>query len=254
MKKIVLIIILVSVSFLFAENEIWSNGTAKTLPKGRIEVGIFQPFRYGLNETTELSTFLLADLLIPNITMKKSWNSHNGIEMTSEHSIIYPTPLLNLMAREGAGGILPNNSIIPEIIVYENQLLFSYQISENHIFTPKIGYSIAFVSGESDFPTLDLPLVYNRTSIYHNGAMFNFGFDFCGTIIPKLDYLIDFDKFMLDKEYAEFSYEHKLMLIWKINRKFAISGGYKLAYSDYPSPKQRNADFFPLIDFRMGFK
>lgn len=255
MKKIIIILVISFVTLsLFAESSIWSKGTTDVLPQGRWEVGVFQPLSYGLNETMELSTFALADLVMPNITLKKFWKNMEGWKFTSKHSLLYPSILLNVMAKEGALGILPDNSVIPHIFVLSNQFMISYKYNEYLNIIPKIGFSAALVAGDSDFPTIDMPFVYNRTSIYHENVMFNVGLDVRGNISSKFEYLVDIDKFIMDKEYCEFSYEHKAMLIWKINRKFALSGGYKLTYSDYPSKMQRSTDIIPLIDFQVGFK
>ncbi|MBT3755133.1 MAG: hypothetical protein HOD64_01460 [Candidatus Cloacimonetes bacterium] len=255
MKKIIILIVISLVMLsLSAETSIWSKGTTDVLPQGRWEVGIFQPLSYGLNETTELSTYALADLVMPNITLKKFWKNLDGLEFTSKHSFIYPSLFLNVMAKEGAFGILPDNSVIPHIFVLNNQFMLSYKYNEYLNFIPKIGFSAALVIGDSDFPTIDMPIVYNRTSIYHENIMFNIGLDVRGSVSSKFEYLVDIDKFIMDKEYCEYSYEHKLLLIWKINRKFALSAGYKLSYSDYPSTMQRRTDFLPLIDLQVGFK
>lgn len=255
MKKIIIVLIfslvVLSVS---AEIAIWSKGTTDVLPQGRWEVGIFQPLSYGLNQTTEVSTFVLADLLMPNITIKKFWKNMQGWKFASKHSLIYPTIFLNTIAKEGAFGILPNNSQIPQILVSSNQFLLSYRYNEYLQFIPKIGVSVALVGANSDFPTIDQAIIYNRTSIYHEKVMFNIGLDVRGNISPKFEYLLDIDKFIMDKEYSEFSYEHKVLIIWKINRRFALSGGYKLSYSDYPSNLQRNTDIIPLLDIQVGFK
>jgi len=254
MRNIIMLLV-VSLIFvsLFAETAIWSKGTTDVLPKGRWEVGIFQPLSYGLNETTELSTFALADLVMPNITLKKFWNDREGLKFTSKHSLIYPSLFLNIIAKEGAFGILPDNSVVPQIFVLNNQFMLSYKYNKHFTLIPKIGISAALVTGGSDFPTIDMPIVYNRTSIYHENVMFNIGLDVKGNITPRFEYLVDIDKFIMDKDYCEFSYEHKVLIIWKINRKFALSGGYKLCYSDYPSNLQSSTDIIPLIDLQIGF-
>ncbi|MEA2095222.1 MAG: hypothetical protein U9P73_00825 [Candidatus Cloacimonadota bacterium] len=255
MKKIIVLLIISFVILsLSAETAIWSKGTTDVLPQGRWEVGIFQPLSYGLNETTELSTYALADLVMPNITLKKFWKDMEGWKFASKHSLIYPTILLNVIAKEGALGILPDNSVIPQIFVLSNQFMLSYRYNDYLNIIPKIGFSVALVSGDSDFPTIDMQFIYNRTYVYHEGAMFNIGLDLRGNITPELEYLIDIDKFIMDKEYCEFSYEHKMMIIWKINRRFALSGGYKLSYSDYPSKMQKSTNIIPLIDLQIGFK
>ncbi|MCF7858763.1 MAG: hypothetical protein K9N07_05490 [Candidatus Cloacimonetes bacterium] len=252
-KYIFLLLSVILVMNLTADTSIWSKGKPDVLPQGRLEVGVFQELSYGFNETTEFSTNALANFVMPNFTIKKFWKNIEGWKFSSKHSLIYPTLLLNLIAKEGAFGILPDNSKIPQIFVLSNQFMLSYSYNKHLNVIPKIGFSVALISGESDFPTLDMPIVYNRTSVYHEKRMFNIGIDIRGDVIPKLEYLVDLDKFILDKDYCKYSYEHKAMLIWKINRKFALSGGYKLCYSDYPSRLQRHTDIIPLLDFQVGF-
>jgi len=132
--------------------------------------------------------------------------------------------------------------------------MLSYHYNEYLNIIPKIGFSVALIVGNSDFPTIDMPFVYNRTSIYHENVMFNIGLDIRGNISPKFEYLVDIDKFIMEKEYCEYSYEHKILIIWKLNRRFALSGGYKLCYSDYPSKLQKSTNIIPLIDLQVGFK
>jgi len=239
-----------------AENSIWSDGTATALPKGRWEVGIFQPLRYGLNESVELSSHVLTNILMPNVTLKKVWSGYSGIysgmDFTSVHSLTYPTPLLNFISREGTGGILPANTVVPHIITLNSQVLVTYPVAEGHTVTPRIGFAFALKFGDMDMTTIDLPLIYTRTSVYHNGWLVDIGIDLNGRIVDRFYYWLDLDKFIMPGEYAAFAYEHKGILIWRKSAKFSALIGYKLVYSDYPSVLQRRWDIFPLVDLIWG--
>ena len=61
LQKITYIISLYSVCTIFAQN--WKSHSANILPQKRFEVGLFQPFRYGYNETLEYSTYQYGSFL-----------------------------------------------------------------------------------------------------------------------------------------------------------------------------------------------
>jgi hypothetical protein len=239
---------------LIAEDANWSVGTTEILPIGRMEVGVFQPLRYGLNETVELSSHVLANILMPNIAVKKAWRDCHGFNFTTRHSLTYPTPLLNVIARKGTGGILPDNTVVPHIITISNQLMIKRQLTDKISITPEIGFTFALKFGDSDMTTIDLPLIYTRTSVYHNGWLANVGIDLTGQISDNIEFLVDLDRFIMPRDYASFAYEHKGLLIYHKSSKFSVLSGYKLVYSDYPSKLQRRWDIFPLVDMMWKIK
>ena len=46
---------------------------ADTLPEGVGQIGLFQPLRYGLNDSLEISSHALTALLSPNVEIKKAF-------------------------------------------------------------------------------------------------------------------------------------------------------------------------------------
>jgi len=239
---------------LIAEDANYSVGITETLSKGRMEVGVFQPLRYGLKETVELSSHILTNILMPNIAVKKAWSDCHELKFTTRHSLTYPTPLLNTIARKGTGGILPDNTVVPHIITISNQIMIKRRLTDNISITPEIGFIFALKFGDSDMTTIDLPLIYTRTSVHHNGWLANVGIDLSGLITENVEFLIDIDRFIMPDDYASFAYEHKGLLIWRKSSKFSVLGGYKLVYSDYPSRLQRRWDIFPLVDMMWKIK
>jgi len=105
----ILLLVLLLVLFnanLVAENRTWSSGTAYLLPPGRCEIGLFQPIRYGISETKEISFHPLFMFVIPNAKLKLARKDIGIFHLASEHSLSYPTILLNLISRKGTGGII----------------------------------------------------------------------------------------------------------------------------------------------------
>ena len=86
-----------------AENRSFLMGTAKNLPAGRIEMGVFEPLRLGVSDTLEIDLQPAIAFLMPNLTVRLAWTP----SITTEHTVAYPTPLLMVLSREGTGGVLP---------------------------------------------------------------------------------------------------------------------------------------------------
>ena len=253
MKIVFPIITLFLFNISLADNAIWFDGSAKTLPKGRYEMGIFQPLRYGLNKSTELVTHPLIGFIMPNIAIKKTWGDYCCYDFATRHGLTYPTLLLKSIARKGTGGFLPYLSTIPQIFTFNNQVILTKSMSDDHWVTTKMGFIISLKAGKMDMVTIDFPLIYPRTITYHSGLAFNLGIDFDGKLYKKLDYNLDIDIFLLNTPTGNYAFEHKAMIIWKRNSRFAILVGYKLIYGEYPyGPDPYNPRIIPLIDLQWG--
>ena len=60
-KKLLLALLFMALPYQVAQarNTNWSMGTAHTIEAKRYEVGVFQPLRYGLNDSLEISSHAL---------------------------------------------------------------------------------------------------------------------------------------------------------------------------------------------------
>jgi len=230
-----------------AGNEIWSEGTARTLPQGRREVGIFSPWRYGKTERVEIATHRISNLLIPNVRVKISWPRTNGWLLASRHSLLYPTPLLRTITREGTGGIISPEFDIPPILTTRQEILITREFGRRSLLTAKAGLALALVMGELDSRTsIDLPLVFPRMAVYYNKWGINLGVDLLRKMNRKLYYLLDVDLHLFPGAEETLAVEHKGMIIWRKHELFSIMAGYKLSYGEYPFGTQ--AHLLPVID------
>ncbi len=170
-----LLAVILSSSFVYPQsakvnNNIWSIGTAYNLPQGRWEVGVFHPLRYGLSEKVELAAHPILFFIMPNISLKWSHNKTDDFAIATRHSLTYPTPLLRLSSMEGAGGIISPEFYIPHMVEFYNELLFSKSISNYHLVTGKVGFSLAAKSDDLDERALiDYPMAYHRLAVYYHG-------------------------------------------------------------------------------------
>jgi hypothetical protein len=260
MNKLVTTIVFISTVLCQGE---WLPGTAYTLPKGRWEIGLFQPVRWGQNDTREISFFKLTSFLMPNLTVKQRWNKKNEWTISTSHSFYYPTPLLRKLQSPLGMNIGEPNMFalispqfeIPHMVSFGNSVIASKPLSNNKYLTVNVGF--AFALGGPDLAnesTIDLPLIYHRLAVYYNGWMVRFGSNYNGNLSEKWSYLIDGDLLLIPGMKGSYSLEHKGMLTWAKSQYFNISFGYKMVaglYPDgYPNENKVRLHLLPFFDLQ----
>ncbi len=232
----------------------WSLGTAHLLPEKRVEIGAFQPLRYGYSESLEFSTHPLLFFVMPNFSVKWAHTHYGGFTIASRHGVSYPTPLMRLISRKGSGGIISPEFDIPHILSFQNEILATRALFGDHLFTAKLGFNFAAKSGPLDpRTTIDLPIVYIRSSVYYNDYGFRFGADLKGPAVGRWQYLVDADLFYYPKGATgtNMAFEHKGMLLWNKSAGFQVSFGYLLSYGEYPYGTQWH--LLPLFDLQWAW-
>ena len=234
---------------------LWSANTAYVLPAKRVELGLFQPLRYGFSDNVEFSMHPLAFFVAPNFDVKWAHHKVAGFAIASRHGLTCPTPLLRLISKKGIGGIISPEFDIPFIFSMQNEILASKPVFGKHLFTGKLGLNFALRSGDLDSrTTIDLPIVFARTSVYYHNVGIRVGSDLQGPVTGKLNYLIDGDLFYYPGADADvnMAFEHKGMLLWNKSDGFQMSLGYILSYGEYPFGTQWH--LLPLFDVQWGWK
>ena len=220
---------------------------SENLHKGTLEIGLFQPLRYGLSENIEIRTHPVLLFVIPNVAVQQRHPNWNDIAVASGHSMVIPTPLLKMMTKKGVGGFISPEFNIPFMISFKNEIKLKRELNDNWDITGKAGLTLAYSSEEMDGrTTIDLPVVFQRLGVFYNGYGANFGLDFTGTLSPKLSILTDFDMLLLPGFKEAFALEHKNLLTWALSNRTNIQIGYKLVYGEYPFGTQWH--LLPLLD------
>ena len=156
------IIIILLWGRIHADTNIWSSGTAHSLPKGQWETGLFQPVRYGLNDDQDIALHPFFALKLPNLVFKKTWTQKNSWTIASQHGIYYPTPLLNYITGAGKFKIVSPQFEFPALIGFTNEILATRSIAKGQL-TGKAGLLLGLGGGDLDpLSTIDIPLVYPR--------------------------------------------------------------------------------------------
>jgi hypothetical protein len=235
-------------------NKLWSAGTAYPLPQKRVEIGLFQPLRYGYSENVEWSAHPLLFFIMPNFGIKWSHGLYYEFAVATKHSLYYPTLLLRTLSREGTGGIISPEFDIPHMLAFNNELLITKKLGGDYLITGKTGIILATKFGGLDErTTIDLPMVYNRLLVFYHGYQLRFGAEMQGGIYKKWYFLVDGDFFITPGVDYNKAFEHKGLILWRIGDKTEISLGYKLNWGQYPYGSQWHL-LLPILDIQKAWQ
>ena len=234
-------------------SKIWSEGTAYILPQKRVELGLFQPLRYGQSQNIEWSTHPIYFFIIPNFSLKWFNGFYNNLAIASRYSVYYPTMLLRTIAREGTGGIISPEFDIPQMVAFNGEALFSKSLNQNTLITLKIGLAFGIKFGGLDErTTIDLPLVYYRLAVFYHGYQLRSGLDLDGHLYKRWHFALDADYYYIPSVENNKAFEHKGLLIWKKSEMTQYTLGYKLVYGEYPFGSQWHL-FLPIFDIQIAW-
>ena len=247
MKRIIIFAIFAGI--LFSETRNWESHSAHLIPEKRWEMGVFQPFRYGYSESTEYSVYPLCFFVMPNFSIKKPQNNFAGYTSAIRYKMVYPTPFLNMIAKEGKFGLISPEFQMPPMLGLSATWLMSKNINGASL-TLNGGLDLGIVFGDLDIrSSLDLPLVYHRLGIYYNKWGIHTGVDIQKSMTKKISILADFDLRLLPGYNGNYSIEHKLLVVWNKSENFRIMTGYKFVMGEYPyGPDMQLLPYLPMVE------
>ena len=261
MVRALILLTALLVSITRGGNANWDSHSAHIMPPKKWSVGIFQPLRFGLKEGLELSSHPGWFLVLPNVSFKIPFADFKSFNTATKVYFVYPTPLLNMLSREGIGGIIDPNLTIPPMLGVSGSFIMSREVLRVNL-TAKIGLDFGLVFGDLDTRSnIDLPIVYHRLEVFQNGWGWHTGLDLDTKLIKKVRILVDLDLRYIpetgkrgkgknyDMRSGDYSIEHKMLLIWEPSSTFRIMTGYKLVSGDYPYGKQtRLLPYIPFVE------
>jgi hypothetical protein len=240
-SRIILVILFLLVSFFRVNSqennlpEKWAGNTAFLMPAGKWESGLFQSFRFGLNEKTELRSNALLMFVLPDAGVKFSLRSEKGLLLASEHSISCPTVLLNVLSFKGTGGLISPQYSFPFIITLSNSLLATTLIGSSSMLTANVGFAIALRRNKPDYQSsIDIPFIYQRMAHYYEGVSVRAGISFKGTIVKNLYFEEGTRVFLITRSRDNIFIENSGAVLWSSKGSFRIKGGYLLSWGKYP--------------------
>lgn len=242
--------------------EIWTLGTARTVPIGTYESGIFSPLRYGLTRTLELQTHAIELPVFPSFGVKKYWGKlPYNILITTNHWVYFPSIPLNLERKLNLFGYVPYTySPYGFVATLKNEIILSKVLvertscdPENYWLSLTLGLLKALPAQDSINFALPKHILYPRTVVFHDTAVWYVGIDLDGRINSNLDFSVDVDFLSIGWGVDYMAIEHKGILLVHATEKLSIAGGYKFIWGNYPTDGA-NIGVAPVFDVIYRFK
>jgi len=245
-------------SQLFSQLEIWTVGTAKTIHEGHLEISLFRPARYGITRTLEVSAQPFIFPVFPNAQIKKNWYDKK-FAIATVHGINYPTLFLNIVRKKDNADYIPVDSVVPQLIVFKNEVIFSKMLKEatsceapNYFLSIKAGIQFASKFKESTLPLIEKPIIYQRTSVYYDQILWYVGADLDAHLNEFINYSVDLDFLSVGIGIDDWAVEHKGMLMMKFTNSLMALVGYKISYGTYPDGSEFG--IYPMADISWTYK
>ena len=246
--KIYLYIIILIGQLSGAQN--WAPHSAHLLTEKRWEMGFFQPLRYGYTETLEVSLHPLLFFVMPNLSVKIPHQNMGNWSTASRHSLLYPTPLLNMLSKgtkigSNIASLLSPNFLMPPMVGISNDWLMSRSLPFADI-TLHAGIDLGIVIGDLDErSSIDLPLIYHRLGVYYNKWGLDLGVDVFRRFTKRFGIHADIDLCLLPGLNGNYDIEHKLLFIWTSSERFQFCTGYKFVFGEFPYGEELR--FLPYV-------
>ncbi len=245
----------------FAQIELWTIGTGKTIPEHQLEISIFRPARFGITKSIEIAAHPIAFFALPHVQVKKNWYDKE-VSLASVHALNYPTIALNMLRKRDKEGYIPIDTKVPGILAFRNEIIVSRILkerttcsAENYLLSLKLGVQFAMkMSNNSTLSSIEKSILYPRTEIYHKRTLWYAGLDLDARFNHFINYCIDVDYLSLGGKTKDYVIEHKLLILTKLTNSVTISGGYKLVYTSFNNQDNTKLSVYPLIDLSWVYK
>ncbi|WP_439182848.1 hypothetical protein [Carboxylicivirga taeanensis] len=238
---------------------LWHSGAANTVYDGAGNISLMKASRYGLKPGLELSSYLLLNYWMPNISLKKRWRNETWY-VASKHGLYSATPGLRWFNKRDYPSIVDNANHIPIILSMNNELVVSRLIMNDGscgrakpyiIFTGGIGLDFGVPLGDSDLTEMQKHFLTNRSPALT-------GSGYTAYLRARVDWQMT-PMFQLGADLHYFrgnfsgngAIEHRAELQALVLPKLSISLGYALSLANYTGTN--SVGILPLVDVSYYF-
>lgn len=250
-----------------------NSPSARTTDAGQLEIGALSSTTYAVTERVELGAHPVGLVVFPAARVKINWWQGGSLHcdgsdlqfspfawFASEHRFFVPTPLLNALAREGSGGLLPSETEVPFAVGMTNSAIATREVA-GHLATLRLGITFA-LGHSSELPLVEFPFLYSTLASLYSPVVLHAGFAIEGTIAGPLDYELS-PKLHLFRPDADlpwpgevtpwvYSLEPKGWLHLRAGTRHRFSLGAALSIARFPIGVR--AFWSPILDYRLAFR
>ncbi|MBK6847858.1 MAG: hypothetical protein IPG96_10065 [Proteobacteria bacterium] len=238
-----------------AAHALFQPDTARTLPVGRLEVGVFGPLRWGVTDRLELALHPLLALVAPQLDATFAWGAIGSVEVASHHGLLYPTPLMRLLSREGTGGIVPHDVTYPHILATSHHLRLSRALGAQ-LLTLRAGGRLARHLTRFDGPRfwseVEWHVVRPRTAAWFTGFSVDAGLALEGPLWRGLGYRVELDGYLMPGLRGDKAAEATLLATWQPRATLQLRLGAMLSWCEFPYGSRLSVPL-PLVDVSWSF-
>jgi len=231
-----------------AEPRRWSSPGARVLDRGRWELGIVRGLHLGAAERVELSLHPMPFFVLPHLEAKVAWGTMGRWSIASRHRVAYPTFFLQIVSREGAGGLLPRHTDVPAAIELTSDAVASLALARDHELSFAAGVTVAprFTSGQS-MPLLDFPFLYPRFAALETFGTAHAIVTLDGSLAgERFAYELELRGYYLPLDPIGWSFEQALALGWRPARGLELQAGARFSLARYPIGTRFH--YLPFVD------
>jgi hypothetical protein len=232
---------------------LWSSRSALTLPAGRWEIALLGQTRYGLAEGVELSLQPFLFFVLPHAELKARLLERGAFSLALRPRVSYPSPFLSLVAREGAGGLLPSTTDVPFAVQLEADVIASFRVTPAHVASANLGLAVAPHASSGELPLLDFPFLYPRFAALYTGAVPRLALGVEGHVFAGCFYSVDMTAYLLllDGVDGAYAIEPSGELEYRFGARVALDLGLRASIARYPVGERIH--YLPYADVKVGF-
>jgi hypothetical protein len=237
-------------------NEPWSSSSARTVPRGRWELGVLQNAHYGVTRNVELALHPLWLFALPHLEVKATAFRCGRLALGVRSRFSYPTSFLALVSREGSGGLLPKTSRAPFAVQIEGDVIGSVEVAAWHELAARAGLAVAPHANftPEQLPLLDFPFLYPRFAAMYSPLVPRAAVDAEGRVLPRLFYHAGLTGYLMP-ELPDVGTAHALELLlsleYRSSNHFAVSLGARESHAKYAIGTRSHT--LPFVDARVSF-
>jgi hypothetical protein len=212
----------------------WGASNALTIAPQTSEGALLGRFRLGVTRRLELSGRPLFSALVPGLEAKvQVWNNGSWF-LATRTELLSPTPLLRVIAKEGAFGLLPASTQAGFGVILENALLLSHRLGSNQWGTLQGGGTMA-IGRQDKLPLLEFPFLYARyTPIVSGGSLFLSVATNGELFGPSFGYEFATQLWLLPIAPARrFATETKMAVTWNISESRRLELGTHISINEF---------------------
>lgn len=234
----------------------WSGPSALTLPEGRLELGLLGPSRYGLHDRVELSLHPIWFFALPHVEAKIRYFELARFALAARGRVSYPSIFLELVSREGSGGLLPATSEPPVALMLEADAIVTGEIHAGALASLSLGIAVAPHTSftEAELPLLDVPFLYPRFAALYSPIVPRAQLNLESALALGLHLDVEFrGYFMPSIPYVgtTLAFEQALSVEYRFGERAGVALGARLSEAEYPVGPRVHV--LPYADVRLGF-